>query len=82
LASVPSCPTSSTTFRDKPPGFGDQVTIAGIGHQTGSGEGLERGQHLDGGSVHVLLDPVALHRPEMLDLSGRQVLQAAVRGQQ
>jgi hypothetical protein len=49
---------------------------------TGSGEGLERGQHLDGGSVHMLLDPVTLHRPKMLDLSGWQVLQAAVRGQQ
>jgi hypothetical protein len=34
-------------LRHQPPSatsrLGDQVTIAGIGHQTGSGEGLERG---------------------------------------
>jgi hypothetical protein len=55
------CPASSTTFRDKPPGLGDQVTIAGIGHQTGSGARLERGQYLDGGSVRTLMERETRH---------------------
>jgi hypothetical protein len=52
-------------------GLSDQVLIAGTGHHPGRRVNLERGNHLDGGSLHVLLDPIALHRPEMLDLSGR-----------